>query len=325
MVTNKRLYIAFGFSILFHLFLFFFLFRFIAKIDVGNLKVIDSVGLIMNKKALAERSVQLPPKETLDFLKMKVAKTTINKKEIDRQKNKIFEDNIKNFKSYHPTLKMSSQLPENKQSNSLNRINLLASNNTGIAPKDISDRISVNSKIKGGDIVVPDRIEEVGIKKAKFSVDDIDTKKRVRNIDAKTDIADDEMIEKNSVSKIPVVVPEEKKKIEFKEKRVRSDEIIGDNGYQLEGPLSNRKVIKKNLPRIPGWLKEKNITETKVSIRFYVNKSGNILDDMKVEQSSGYPIFDQIVMDSLKKWIFEQDKKGITKQYGVITFKFVIE
>lgn len=325
MDTNKRLYIAFGFSVLFHLFLFFFLFRFIAKIDIGNLKVIDSVDLIMNKKALADRSVQLPPKETLDFLKMEVAKTTINKKEIERQKNKIFEDNVSNFKSYHPTIKMPSQLSENKQTNSLNKINLLASNNTGITPKDISDKISVNSKMKSSDIVIPDRIEEVGIKKAKFSVDDIDAKKRIRNIDAKTDLPDSDMIKTNTAPKIPVVVPEEKKKIEFKEKRLRSDDIIGDEGFQLEGPLSDRKIIKKNLPRVPGWLKEKNITETKVSVRFYVNKSGNVLDEMKVEQSSGYPLFDQLVMDSLKKWVFEEDKKGAAKQYGVITFKFVIE
>jgi len=62
-----------------------------------------------------------------------------------------------------------------------------------------------------------------------------------------------------------------------------------------------------------------------VAIRFYVSKEGVVSgDDMRVESTSGSGRLDRLAMESLKNWKFVPIAAE-QRQWGVITFRFVLE
>jgi TonB family protein len=95
-------------------------------------------------------------------------------------------------------------------------------------------------------------------------------------------------------------------------------------GVEIEGPLADRKVVNYEIPEFPQWAKDQGVLEASVSIRFWVDKAGDVLPNMRVEHTSGYGRLDRLAMDSLSKWKFAP---LITeeKQWGVITFRFLLE
>lgn len=95
-------------------------------------------------------------------------------------------------------------------------------------------------------------------------------------------------------------------------------------GVQIEGPLADRRVASYVVPTFPAWARDQGILEADVAIRFTVDEDGNVMPGMRVENSSGYGRLDKLAMESLKSWSFAP-KPGAGVQWGVITFKFVLE
>lgn len=95
-------------------------------------------------------------------------------------------------------------------------------------------------------------------------------------------------------------------------------------GVDIEGPLADRKVVAYEIPEFPQWAKDQGVLEANVAIRFWVDKDGNVLPNMRVEHTSGYGQLDRLALDSLSRWKFAPLLTD-EKQWGVITFRFVLE
>ena len=95
-------------------------------------------------------------------------------------------------------------------------------------------------------------------------------------------------------------------------------------GVEIEGPLADRRVLAFDVPPFPTWLQSQGILEASVGIRFTVDEEGSVMNGMRVVVSSGYGRLDKLAMESLKSWRFEP-KPGAGVQWGVITFRFVVE
>jgi TonB family protein len=94
---------------------------------------------------------------------------------------------------------------------------------------------------------------------------------------------------------------------------------------EITGPLSRRKVLKYYAPPFPAWASERGILEAAVSLKFYVDNSGRVLDGVTVEKTSGYGALDRLALDAIKRWAFEPLSGPASKQWGIITFRFVSE
>lgn len=101
-------------------------------------------------------------------------------------------------------------------------------------------------------------------------------------------------------------------------------EASRQKSVEIEGPLAERKIVAYELPTFPSWAQEQGILEAAVSIRFWVSPEGTVIPGMRVETTSGYGRLDRLAMESLKKWRFEV-LAAQEKQWGVITFRFVME
>ncbi|PCI36694.1 MAG: hypothetical protein COB53_08710 [Elusimicrobia bacterium] len=96
--------------------------------------------------------------------------------------------------------------------------------------------------------------------------------------------------------------------------------------FDLEGEIENRRVMSRNIPRFPGWAVDQGLIEAEVRIKFYVGASGAVLEDgMTVQRSSGYGRLDRLAMGHLKRWRFESRPFGAKNEYGIITFRFLLE
>ena len=95
-------------------------------------------------------------------------------------------------------------------------------------------------------------------------------------------------------------------------------------GVEIEGPLADRKVLNYEIPEFPSWAKDQGILEASVGIKFWVNKDGEVLPNMRVEHTSGYGQLDRLAMESLSKWKFAP-LISEEKQWGIITFRFLLE
>jgi TonB family protein len=105
----------------------------------------------------------------------------------------------------------------------------------------------------------------------------------------------------------------------------RTEALPGKSkSVELEGPIADRKVAAYEIPQFPAWAKDLGLVEAEVRIRFWVSRDGDVLADMRVEHTSGYGRLDRHAMESLKKWKFAPIFSD-EKQWGVITFKFIME
>lgn len=95
-------------------------------------------------------------------------------------------------------------------------------------------------------------------------------------------------------------------------------------GVEIEGPLADRRVVSYQVPKFPDWAQQQGILEAAVSIRFWVSREGDVLPNLRIERSSGYSRLDRLAMDSLQRWKFAPLLVD-EKQWGVITFRFVLE
>lgn len=94
---------------------------------------------------------------------------------------------------------------------------------------------------------------------------------------------------------------------------------------EIEGPLADRRIASYVVPAFPEWARSQGILEAAVAIRFAVGRDGRVLPEaMRVERTSGYGRLDRLAMDALKDWVFEPLASD-QRQWGVITFRFVLE
>jgi len=94
---------------------------------------------------------------------------------------------------------------------------------------------------------------------------------------------------------------------------------------EIEGPLSRRKVLKYYVPPFPSWARDRGLLEASVSIKFYVDNPGRVLDNASVEKTSGYGALDRLALDAIRKWQFEPVSGAVSRQWGIITFRFVTD
>jgi TonB family protein len=101
-------------------------------------------------------------------------------------------------------------------------------------------------------------------------------------------------------------------------------ESHGKTQISLAGPIANRDILSKILPKYPSWCLRQGISGV-VKIRVWVEPSGRVREGTLVEASSGYPDLDQSVINALKSWKFAPLPSGVVQetQWGVITFRFV--
>ena len=98
----------------------------------------------------------------------------------------------------------------------------------------------------------------------------------------------------------------------------------GETKISLAGPLAQRTILEKLLPKYPAWCLSKNISGV-VKVKIWVEPSGAIREGTLIEVSSGYPDLDRAVADALKNWRFAPLPQNVIQetQWGIITFKFV--
>ncbi len=95
------------------------------------------------------------------------------------------------------------------------------------------------------------------------------------------------------------------------------------NTFQVFGEIANRKVLKMFMPRYPRWAEEQGI-ECTVSIHLFVMPSGDVKNNLYVEQGSGYGEIDNLAMEALKRFKFAplMPSERQVEQEGTIAFYF---
>ena len=95
--------------------------------------------------------------------------------------------------------------------------------------------------------------------------------------------------------------------------------------FTVAGPISQREITRKVVPRYPKWALERRVSGTAI-VRIWVQPNGRVKGAPTVESSSGYPDLDQVVVDALRGWEFAALSPGVKAedQWGIITFKFVL-
>ncbi len=124
----------------------------------------------------------------------------------------------------------------------------------------------------------------------------------------------------------PVGIPKQVIAQPVARKRRAAQALIGDDkkGVTIEGPLQDRKVLSYDIPEFPKWARDQGVLEASVAIRFWVDHAGTVMDNMRIEHTSGYGQLDRLAMDSLRNWRFAPIPSE-ERQWGVITFRFVLE
>ncbi len=95
--------------------------------------------------------------------------------------------------------------------------------------------------------------------------------------------------------------------------------------FMIAGPISEREIKCRVVPRYPKWALERRISGT-VVVKLWVQPDGRVKGVPQVESSSGYPDLDQVVVDALRGWEFAPLAAGVKSedQWGVITFRFTL-
>lgn len=108
-------------------------------------------------------------------------------------------------------------------------------------------------------------------------------------------------IEHKSLEKPKTQVVPEKPKIEVQEP-ISTEPVHGTN-ISIAGPISQRLILSKVLPQYPEWALTRGISGI-VIIRIWVMPGGEVKESITIEQSSGYPDLDQLVVNALRRWKF---------------------
>ncbi|MBI4386754.1 MAG: TonB family protein [Elusimicrobia bacterium] len=101
--------------------------------------------------------------------------------------------------------------------------------------------------------------------------------------------------------------------------------LSDDAFFSLRGPLSHRKILKIKLPRYPRWAEESGV-EAQVSVRLFVTPNGRVKSNLYVENTSGYPELDTLVLDCIKQILFAPLSGDVLREeWGIATFNFKLQ
>lgn len=176
---------------------------------------------------------------------------------------------------------------------------------------------------------------DLGAARRKFEASGL-TEARPKASTRKKSLADMLTSERPAIDMGPRSVPVTRKKPIFEDiakplpkrraAKTFQDAPVKKKAIEIEGEIENRRVVSSSIPRFPGWAVDQGLIEAEVRIKFFVGSSGAVLEDgMKVERSSGYGRLDRLAMGHLKKWRFESRPFGTKNEYGIITFRFLLE
>lgn len=101
--------------------------------------------------------------------------------------------------------------------------------------------------------------------------------------------------------------------------------VVAGKGFEIGGPVGDRKITRRKLPQYPAWAEEKGITAM-VKIYFTVKSDGSIRSNMRIMQSSGYAELDDLAKAALKEWKFSATSADSSESasWGMITFRFTL-
>ncbi len=102
-------------------------------------------------------------------------------------------------------------------------------------------------------------------------------------------------------------------------------EVSAGQGFEMGGPVGDRKILRKHLPEYPAWAEEKGITAM-VKIFFTVKSDGSIRQSVRVVRSSGHTELDQLAKEAILAWKFSPTRASSSAEeaWGVITFRFTL-
>ena len=101
--------------------------------------------------------------------------------------------------------------------------------------------------------------------------------------------------------------------------------VVSGQGFEIGGPVGDRKIIHRRLPEYPAWAEEKGISAL-VKIYFTVRPDGTIRSQLRVMRSSGYTELDDLAKQALMGWRFSptSDNSSTETAWGIITFRFTL-
>ncbi|MFA6003236.1 MAG: TonB family protein [Elusimicrobiota bacterium] len=99
-----------------------------------------------------------------------------------------------------------------------------------------------------------------------------------------------------------------------------------DTFFSIRGPLSRRKIVNMTLPKYPRWAEEAGV-EAQISLRLYVTPNGVVKPEIWVEQTSGFPEFDEVAKESVRsiKFVALGPNESPHEEWGVATFNFKLK
>ena len=105
----------------------------------------------------------------------------------------------------------------------------------------------------------------------------------------------------------------------------KGGKVVTGKGFEIGGPVGDRKITHRKLPEYPAWAEEQGISAM-VKIYFTVKSDGSIRSTMRIIQSSGYADLDDLAKAALKQWQFSPTSADSSESasWGVITFRFTL-
>jgi len=105
----------------------------------------------------------------------------------------------------------------------------------------------------------------------------------------------------------------------------RGGKVVSGKGFEIGGPVGDRKITQRRLPEYPAWAEEKGITAL-VKIYFTVRPDGTLRTNMRIVSSSGYEELDDLAKQALQQWRFSptSDESSAESAWGIITFRFTL-
>ena len=99
----------------------------------------------------------------------------------------------------------------------------------------------------------------------------------------------------------------------------------GGLSWSIEGPIGNRRIMRRSLPKSPAWVSQRGL-DLAVQIKFQVLPDGSVKAGSVIQKTSGFPEVDRRALDSIRRWRFEAiaPRPGLPEIWGRVTFKFLM-
>jgi TonB family protein len=105
----------------------------------------------------------------------------------------------------------------------------------------------------------------------------------------------------------------------------KGGKVVAGKGFEIGGPVGDRRIAHRKLPEYPAWAEEKGISAM-VKIYFTVRPDGTLRTTMRILTSSGYAELDDLAKEALAQWRFSATSANSSEStaWGVITFRFTL-